>query len=158
MTLISCDATFPIRDLIDVGHTHARARARPPRSLSLKPVLPSCYRHHHSDMKGEKQVLPLPRRNLDLWAFAFVTYNHRVYERVTMALSDWMALRKGGGVWHSAAQDGPPASPTFAPSSRRCRPRLSTLGGSLPCWLLLLSRWILWCLWPIYRNRTWKNT
>lgn len=93
-------------------------------------------------------------------AFAFVTYNHRVYERVTMALSDWMALRKGGvgGIWHSAAQDGPPASPTFAPSSRRCHPRLATLGGSLPCWLFLLSRWILWCLWPIYRNRTWKNT
>lgn len=29
----------------------------PPFLLTLKPVLPSCYRHHHSDMKGEKQVL-----------------------------------------------------------------------------------------------------
>lgn len=63
----------------------AQSEACPPFLLS-----PSSFGHE----RRETSAALLPRRNLDLSAFAFVTYNHRVHERVTMALSDWMALKK----------------------------------------------------------------
>lgn len=75
----------------------AQSEACPPFLLS-----PSSFGHE----RRETSAALLPRRNLDLPAFAFVTYNHRVHERVTMALSDWMALKKKKKKnWHSAAQN-----------------------------------------------------
>lgn len=75
----------------------AQSEACPPFLLS-----PSSFGHE----RRETSAALLPRRNLDLSAFAFVTYNHRVHERVTMALSDWMALKeKKKKNWHSAAQN-----------------------------------------------------
>lgn len=135
MALISCDATFLIKDLIDVGRSlpphsplFAHSEACPPFLLS-----PSSFGYE----RRETSAAPLPRRNLDLPAFAFVTYNHRVHERRTMALSDWMApKKKKKKKRHSAVQNKRPSCfpPLFLPpSSSHCHTRLATLGGSLPC-------------------------
>lgn len=64
MTLILYDAAFHIKDLIAVRSPLAQSEACPPFLLS-----PSSFGHE----RRETSAAPLPRRNLDLAAFAFVT-------------------------------------------------------------------------------------
>ena len=62
----------------------AQSEAAPAFILS-----PSSFEHE----RRETSNAPLPRRDLDLRAFAFATLFHWMYERVTMGLSDWTALK-----------------------------------------------------------------
>lgn len=76
----------------------AQSEACPPLLLS-----PSSFGHE----RRETSAAPLPRRNLDLGAFAFATYSYWMYERVTKVLSDWMPLKS----WHSANAQSKQARP-----------------------------------------------
>lgn len=119
MTLISYDAAFHIKD-ITTAHPSpctppsfpslpfAPSEACPPLVLS-----PSSFGHE----RRETSAAPLPRRNLDLGAFAFSTLFQWMCERVTQVLSHWMALknRHSANAPNKQALPLPPPTPKTPP-------------------------------------------
>lgn len=144
MTLISYDAAFHIKD-ITTAHPSpctppsfpslpfAQSEACPPLVLS-----PSSFGHE----RRETSAAPLPRRNLDLGAFAFSTLFQWMCERVTQVLSHWMALknRHSANAPNKQALPLPPPPPKTPPplSSTYCHTQLVALEGSPLCWFVLL--------------------
>lgn len=141
--LINCQSNCSANDtnIIWCSIPYQRShRCSFPLWLNLRPVLPSYYHHHHSDMKGEKQVLhhcqgeTLISEHLHSPPSSAGCMN--ALPRCSLIGWHWKAgillMLKAG---------------RLSPSpSTRCHTQLVALGGSPLCWLLLSRRHLQWDL------------
>lgn len=105
-----------------------------PLWLNLRPVLPSYYHHHHSDMKGEKQVLHHCQGET---LISEHLHSPPSSTGCTNALPRCSLI---GWHWKAGILLMLKASRLSPSPSRHCHTWMVALGGSPLCWLLLLRR------------------
>lgn len=135
--LINCQSNYCMNDTNIIWCSIPYQRSRRCSFLlwlNLRPVLPSYYHHHHSDMKGEKQVLHHCQGETlileHLHSPPSSTGCMKALPRCSLIGRHWKA---GTLLMLKASWLSP------SPFSR-CHAHLVALGGSPLCWLLLLRR------------------
>lgn len=132
MTLISCDASCPIKDLISVRHP-------PPNpgsiwglySLLIITIIIWTWKERNKCCTTAKEKPWSPKH---LHSSPSTTGCTNV---LPTALSDWVAQKKLA-FSRCSKQVGPPPSLSLS-SSVHCHSQPVALGGSPPCWLLLFE-------------------
>lgn len=135
--LINCQSNCCMNDTNIIWHSIPYQRSRRCSFLlwlNVRPVLPSYYHHHHSDMKGEKQVLHHCQGETLILEHLHSPPSSNGCMKALPRCS-LIGRQRKAGILLMLKESRLSPSPSI-----HCHTHMVALGGSLLCWLLLLRR------------------